>query len=81
MKGRDVDKYDDAIVFLRTQDASRGSYFEECASLIEELLGQLHEQQQLTNRPSTEQLAETSKGAKSWHQRNRGLPAPIDSKE
>jgi hypothetical protein len=39
MKGRDVDKYDDAIVFLRAQDAGQGSYFEECASLIEELLG------------------------------------------
>ncbi len=64
-----MDKYDDAIVFLRTQDSGRGSYFEECASLIE-LLGQLHEQQQLTNRPSTKQLAETSKGAKSWHQRS-----------
>jgi len=81
MKGRDVDKYDDAIVFLRAQDAGQGSYFEECASLIEELLGQLHEQQQLTNRPSSAQLAETSKGAKSWHQRNSGLSAPIDSKE
>ena len=81
MKGRDVDKYDDAIVFLRAQDAGQGSYFEECASLIEELLGQLHEQQQLTNRPSTKQLAETSRGAKSWHQRNSGLSAPIDSKE
>ena len=80
MKGRGVDKYDDAIVFLRTQDAGRGSYFEECASLIEELLGQLHEQQQLTNRPSTEQLAETSKGAESWQHRNGGLPASIDSK-
>ena len=75
MKGRDVDKYDDAIVFLRTQDAGRGSYFEECASLIEELLGQIHEQQQLPNRPSSAQLAETSKGAKSWQHRNRGLPA------
>ena len=81
MRGIDVDKYDDAIVFLRAQDAGRGSYFEECASLIEELLGQLHEQQQLTNRPSKEQLNETSKGAKSWHQRNSGLSAPIDSKE
>ena len=80
MKGRDVDKYDDAIVFLRAQDAGRGSYFEECASLIEELLGQLHEQQQLTNRPSAEQLAETSREAKSWHHRNRDLPASIDSK-
>ncbi len=76
-----MDKYDDAIIFLRAQDAGQGSYFEECASLIEELLGQLHEQQQLTNRPSTKQLAETSRGAKSWHQRNSGLSAPIDSKE
>ena len=76
-----MDKYDDAIVFLRTQDAGRGSYFEEYASLIEELLGQLHEQQQLTNRPSTEQLAETSKGAKSWHHRNRDLSAAVDSKK
>lgn len=40
-----TDKFDDAIEFLNTQDqlAGGGSYFGECASLIEELLGQLYE--------------------------------------
>ena len=81
MKGRDVDKYDDAIVFLRTQDAGQGSYFEECAYLIEELLGQLHEAKSVKTRVTPKELAATTRGANSWHQRNRGLPAPIDSKE
>ena len=57
-----MDKYDDAIVFLRTQDAGRGSYFEECASLIEKLLGQLHEQQQLTTPPQYRTACRNIKG-------------------
>ena len=41
-----MDKYDQAIEFLREQDKGTGSYFEECASIIEELLGRLYEQEE-----------------------------------
>ena len=41
-----MDKYDHAIEFLREQDKGTGSYFEECASIIEELLGKLYEQEE-----------------------------------
>jgi len=34
-----VDKYDEAIAWLNKEDAGRGSYLVEVASLIEELLG------------------------------------------
>ncbi len=38
-----MDKFDDAIAWLREQDGNQGSYFEEVACLIEELLGRVHE--------------------------------------
>ena len=41
-----MDKYDQAIEFLREQDKGTGSQFEECASIIEELLGRLYEQEE-----------------------------------
>jgi hypothetical protein len=37
------DKYDDAIEWLRKKDGGRGSYLDEVATLIEELLGRLYE--------------------------------------
>lgn len=37
------DKYDEAIAWLRDQDRMRGSYFEEVACLMEELLGRIYE--------------------------------------
>ena len=36
----DMDKYDEAIEFLKNIEP--GSYFDECASLMEELLAQIH---------------------------------------
>ena len=36
-----MDKYDQAIEYLKNVDP--GSYFDECAELMEELLFQLHE--------------------------------------
>ena len=36
-------KYEEAIEFLREQDGGQGSYFEEVACLMEELLGRLYE--------------------------------------
>jgi len=35
------DNFDEAIDFLRKVDISMTSYFEECASLLEELVGRL----------------------------------------
>ena len=35
-----MDKYDEAIEFLKRVDP--GSYFDECAELMEELLAQVH---------------------------------------
>jgi hypothetical protein len=37
------DKYDEAIAYLREQDAGAGSYLEEIACLMEELLGRVFE--------------------------------------
>jgi hypothetical protein len=37
------DKYDEAIAWLRQKDRMKGSYYEEVASLMEELLGRLYE--------------------------------------
>lgn len=37
------DKYDDAIDWLRKKDGGRGSYYDEVATLIEELLGRVYE--------------------------------------
>lgn len=37
------DKYDEAISWLREKDRMRGSYYEEVACLIEELLGRIYE--------------------------------------
>jgi hypothetical protein len=37
------DKYDEAIAWLRQKDRMTGSYYEEVASLIEELLGRIYE--------------------------------------
>lgn len=76
-----MDKYDDAITFLRDQDAGQGSYFEECAYLIEELLGQLHEAKSVKTRVTSKELAATTRGAKSWFYRNGSFSPAIDSKE
>lgn len=37
------DKYDEAIAWLRERDHMKGSYYEEVACLIEELLGRIYE--------------------------------------
>lgn len=44
------DKYDEAISWLREKDRMRGTYYEEVACLIEELLGRLYELE-LASRP------------------------------
>jgi hypothetical protein len=62
-----MDKYDHAIQFLK--DHASGSYYDECAALIEELLAQVHE----LERPSKANMAERraqSFGAEAWYRRN-----------
>ena len=62
-----MDKYDEAIDFLREQDAKSGSMFEACACIIEELLFRVH---QLETKPGEEdRLAverEMSRGLTTW---------------
>ncbi len=74
-----TDKFDDAIEFLNTQDqlAGGGSYFGECASLFEELLGQLYEAKEkiiLLQTPVEEiqtKVGSMTFGAKAWAERMR----------
>jgi hypothetical protein len=52
-----MDKYDEAIEFLKAVEP--GSYYDECASLIEELLARVHE---LENPPKKEELHRAFQG-------------------
>jgi hypothetical protein len=69
-----LDKYDEAIDFLREQDAKSGSMFEECACIIEELLFRVH---QLETKPGEEdRLAverEMNGGLTTWQGQQRKL--------
>ena len=74
-----TDKFDEAIEFLNNQDqlAGGGGYFGECASLIEELLGQLHEAKEKIIRLQTSvedvqtKAGSMTFGAQAWAERNR----------
>lgn len=50
-----MDKYDQAIEFLKGVDP--GSYFDECAELMEELLAQIEQSKPNLFQPSPAQLA------------------------
>ncbi len=50
-----MDKYDEAIEFLKSVDP--GSYFDECAELIEELLAQVEAKKSKQFNPSPEHAA------------------------
>jgi hypothetical protein len=69
-----LDKYDEAIDFLREQDAKSGSMFEECACIIEELLFRVH---QLETKPGEEdRLAverEMKRGLPPWQEQQRKI--------
>jgi hypothetical protein len=61
-----MDKYDQAIEFLK--NVERGSYFDECAALMEELLAQVEERKPKPAQFSTEEqawLKQSSAGA--WY--------------
>lgn len=50
-----MDKYEEAIAFLKKVEP--GSYFDECASLMEELLAQHHAAKPKRQRHTDEELA------------------------
>lgn len=68
-----MDKYDQAIEFLKGVDP--GSYFDECAALMEELLAQ-----QRTKRPNRERFSDEERawlkqaaGGARYYAKARGL--------
>ena len=69
-----MNKYDQAIDFLRKQDDKSGSMFEECACVIEELLFRVH---QLETKPGEEdRLAverEMKRGLPPWQEQQRKI--------
>jgi hypothetical protein len=68
-----MDKYDQAIEFLK--NVERGSYFDECAELMEELLAQVEAQKTKPARFSTEErawLKQSSAGAR-YYAKARGI--------
>jgi hypothetical protein len=68
-----MDKYDQAIEFLK--NVERGSYFDECAALMEELLAQVEERKPKPVQFSTEEqawLKQSSAGAR-YYAKVRGL--------
>jgi hypothetical protein len=54
-----MDKYDEALAWLRKQDAGRGTYYEEVAGLIEELLGRVFELEEVEARQSAPRYVPT----------------------
>jgi hypothetical protein len=50
-----MDKYDQAIEFLKGVDP--GSYFDECAELMEELVAQVERKKPARYKPSAEEIA------------------------
>jgi hypothetical protein len=69
-----MNKYDAAIEFLKNVEP--GSYFDECAALIEELLAQTHakEDQGISKEEMSDRRGQTF-GAESWYKRNRQRPS------
>lgn len=68
-----MDKYDHAIEFLKGVDP--GSYFDECAELMEELVAQVEQRKQGQWRPSPAHLARLKQmdaGAR-YYAKARGL--------
>jgi hypothetical protein len=68
-----MDKYDQAIEFLKGVDP--GSYFDECAELMEELLAQVEQSKPTPHEPSPAHLARLKQmdaGAR-FYAKSRGL--------
>ena len=67
------DKYDQAIEFLKGVEP--GSYFDECAALMEELLAQLEAKKPKRQRYTDEELAwmKQAAGGARYNAKSRGL--------
>jgi uncharacterized protein YdcH (DUF465 family) len=68
-----MNKYDEAIEFLKTVEP--GSYFDECAELMEELLAQIQQAKPNRFKPSKESIARLKQmdGAAIYYAKSRGL--------
>jgi hypothetical protein len=68
-----MDKYDQAIEFLKGVDP--GSYFDECAALMEELLAQAEERKPKPAQFSSEERAwlKQSSGGARYYAKARGI--------
>jgi hypothetical protein len=68
-----MDKYDEAIEFLKRVDP--GSYFDECAELMEELLAQVHKSRPKPQHWTSEELAwaKQASGGARYYMKSRGL--------
>lgn len=68
-----MDKYDEAIEFLKKVEP--GSYFDECAELMEELLAQIQQAKPNRFKPSKESIARLKQmdGAAIYYAKSRGL--------
>jgi hypothetical protein len=68
-----MDKYDEAIEFLKMVEP--GSYFDECAELMEELLAQIQQAKPNRFKPSKESIARLKQmdGAAIYYAKSRGL--------
>jgi hypothetical protein len=68
-----MDKYDEAIEFLKSVEP--GSYFDECAELMEELLAQIQQAKPNRFKPSKESIARLKQmdGAAIYYAKSRGL--------
>ena len=68
-----MDKYDKAIEFLK--DVEPGSYFDECAELMEELLAQIEQAKPNKFKPYKESIARLKQmqGAAIYYAKSRGL--------
>jgi hypothetical protein len=87
-----VDKYDEAIAWLNKEDAGRGSYLVEVASLLEELLGRVFELEagalpDVDDRPPEVIAQQAAYGRqqaarlRAWGESQRGSSAAIDAAE
>jgi hypothetical protein len=68
-----MNKYDEAIEFLKSVEP--GSYFDECAELMEELLAQIQQAKPNRFKPSKESIARLKQmdGAAIYYAKSRGL--------
>jgi hypothetical protein len=67
-----MDKYDQAIEFLKSVEP--GSYFDECAELMEELLAQVHKSRPKPQQWTAEELAwaKQAEGGARFYMKSRG---------